>query len=308
MTDLRGLATLLSVIDHGSIHLAARALYISASTASRQIRALEEDFGAELLDRTQTGVTPTQAGLAVVGFARRKIGESELLVDTFGGRAPQVENLRIATTTALGQTLVADAVSEVLAATAGLRITVTYASSLEALRLLSRREAEVCVNFSITNGGAGGVSTTLDPPGIVTHARLETRNVVMVDAAHPLAGRDSLSIRDIADFPLATLPAGNTARMQIETAMRGLGRILSPALECSCPILMAKAVAGTRMVAMMSERTIPDVPAEAALRIVPIADGNLDDRAVQILGRTPQVESAALDALLTALKDRLPAS
>ncbi|MGO2643421.1 helix-turn-helix domain-containing protein, partial [Brevibacterium aurantiacum] len=38
MTDLRSLKTLLAVVEYGSIHLAARALFVSHSTASRQIK------------------------------------------------------------------------------------------------------------------------------------------------------------------------------------------------------------------------------------------------------------------------------
>ncbi|RBP65005.1 DNA-binding transcriptional LysR family regulator [Brevibacterium sanguinis] len=300
MTELQPLGTLLAVIDFGSIHLAAKSLYVSHSTASRQVRALEEHYGTPLLDRSSTGVVPTQAGLAVADFARRMIGESELLVDSFGGRFAQVEQLHIVTTTALGQTIVADAVHEVLAATDRLRITVSYADSLEALRILQRRRADVCVNFSVSG------TDLVDVPGVATNVRVATRSLALLDSAHPLAERDHVSIRDIAEFPLATLPAGNTVRLQIETAMRRQGQVLSPALECSCPVIMAKAVTGTTMIAMMSERTLPGAfAAEAGCRAIPIVDENLDHRWIQVLTRSPQASSEGVDLLLGALRAQL---
>src|SRR5699024_10232329 len=77
MTDLRSLKTLLAVAEYGSIHLAAQSIFISHSTASRQIRNLEEHYGTQLFERTTSGVIPTAQGLAVADFARRTIAESE---------------------------------------------------------------------------------------------------------------------------------------------------------------------------------------------------------------------------------------
>ncbi|WCE40299.1 LysR family transcriptional regulator [Brevibacterium sp. BDJS002] len=84
MTDLRSLKTLLAVVEYGSIHLAARALFVSHSTASRQIKTFEEHYGTTLFDRSASGVVPTGQGLALADFARRMIAESELLSDSFG--------------------------------------------------------------------------------------------------------------------------------------------------------------------------------------------------------------------------------
>ncbi|WP_309133148.1 LysR family transcriptional regulator [Brevibacterium sp.] len=300
MTELQSLRTLLAVIDFGSIHLAAKALYMSHSTASRQIRALEEHYGTTLFERSSTGAAPTQSCLAVADFARRMIAESELLIDSFDGEFAQVEHVRIVTSTALGQTLVADAVGEVLAANDHLRISVSYAASLEALSVLVNRQADICVNFSVTD------RDLVDVPGVMTHARHESSNFAMVDAAHPLADRARLSIRDIAEYPLATLPAGNTVRLQMESAVRNLGQVFTATLECSCPILMARAVSGSSMVAMMSERTIPDILAEVGCRAVPIVDDNLDPRFIQILGTSPASDSEGAKTVLEALVKHLP--
>lgn len=295
MIELQSLRTLLAVIDYGSIHLAAKALYMSHSTVSRQVRALEEHYGTTLFDRSSTGTVPTQSCLTVADFARRMIAESELLIDSFGGSFAQVEHVRIVTSTALGQTLVADAVSEVLTTNDHLRVSVSYAASLDALTVLANRQADICVNFSVAD------RDLVDIPGVSTHARHESSNFAMVDSEHPLADRTRLSIRDIAEYPVATLPSGNTVRLQMESAMRNLGQVFTPTLECSCPILMARAVAGSSMVAMMSERTIPDILAEVGCCAVPIVDDNLGSRFIQVLGHSPQSDAEGLNALLDAL-------
>ncbi len=58
------------VADSGSIRAAARALRISQSALTRAMKELEEDMGAELLNRSYRGVSFTDAGKALLGRAR----------------------------------------------------------------------------------------------------------------------------------------------------------------------------------------------------------------------------------------------
>lgn len=58
------------VADSGSIRAAARALRISQSALTRSMKELEEDVGAELLNRSYRGVTFSDAGKALLARAR----------------------------------------------------------------------------------------------------------------------------------------------------------------------------------------------------------------------------------------------
>lgn len=252
MTDLRSLRTLLAVVEYGSIHLAARSLFVSHSTASRQIRSLEEHFATALFERSSAGVSPTAQCLAVADFARRTIAESELLADSFGEYSGAVETVSIVTSTGLGQTVVADAINDVMRMTDRVQFSVIDRGSLEALQVLRNRRADLCVNFSISGDGLGDVA------GVRTVAKTEVRNCAVLDRSHPLAARSHLFVRDLTDYPVATLPAGNTARIRLEQAVRALGQVFSPALEASCPILQVRSAIGTELVVLMSERSVPD--------------------------------------------------
>jgi DNA-binding transcriptional LysR family regulator len=55
----------LAVIEEGSLHKAAARLRISQSALSRQMQALEDESGGLLLERTSTGVVPTNGGHAL---------------------------------------------------------------------------------------------------------------------------------------------------------------------------------------------------------------------------------------------------
>ena len=67
---LAGAATLVAVIDAGSMEAAAARLHISPSAVSQRIRALEAEVGRVLLVRTKP-MRPTPAAHAVVRFARQ---------------------------------------------------------------------------------------------------------------------------------------------------------------------------------------------------------------------------------------------
>ncbi|AVG43587.1 LysR family transcriptional regulator [Achromobacter insolitus] len=68
--DLQQLSYFVHVCDAGSFSRAAARLSLAQPTLSRQIAQLEQDLGQRLLERTGRGVTPTEAGLALLTNAR----------------------------------------------------------------------------------------------------------------------------------------------------------------------------------------------------------------------------------------------
>src|SRR5216684_2400955 len=59
------LRSFLVVIEEGSLHRAATRLNLSQSALSRQMQALEHELGGKLLERSSTGVRPTNGGHAL---------------------------------------------------------------------------------------------------------------------------------------------------------------------------------------------------------------------------------------------------
>ncbi|MGK5024482.1 LysR family transcriptional regulator [Janthinobacterium sp. RB2R34] len=62
--------SLLAVLSHGSLSAAARALGITQPTAGRHIAALERELGVALFTRSQQGLLPTEAALALLPHAQ----------------------------------------------------------------------------------------------------------------------------------------------------------------------------------------------------------------------------------------------
>jgi DNA-binding transcriptional LysR family regulator len=69
------LQTLLVAADCGSIAAAARRLNVTAPAVTKAIRQLEQEYDTVLLLRSRSGVSPTEAGLAVIRRARLALNE-----------------------------------------------------------------------------------------------------------------------------------------------------------------------------------------------------------------------------------------
>ncbi|MBV9328989.1 MAG: LysR family transcriptional regulator, partial [Chloroflexi bacterium] len=67
---LRQVSYFVTLAETGSFTLAARKLRISQPSLSQQVRALERDVGANLLERTSRGARLTTAGREFLPEAR----------------------------------------------------------------------------------------------------------------------------------------------------------------------------------------------------------------------------------------------
>ncbi len=68
--ELDQLRTLIAAVDGGSFEAAARALSVTPSAVSQRIKALEQQVGVVLLQRSKP-VQPTETGLAIARLARQ---------------------------------------------------------------------------------------------------------------------------------------------------------------------------------------------------------------------------------------------
>ncbi|MGZ4431629.1 MAG: LysR family transcriptional regulator, partial [Gaiellales bacterium] len=68
--DLRQLQTLAAVAERGSFSAAAESLGVTQPAVSQQIRTLERDLGAVLIDRSGRRMRLTERGEVVHRYAR----------------------------------------------------------------------------------------------------------------------------------------------------------------------------------------------------------------------------------------------
>src|SRR5438477_3248250 len=86
--DTDTLETLITIVDRGGFTAAGDALGKTQAAVSVIISKLEARLGKRLLERSRRGVTPTEAGEALIGYARRMLAiEDEALAAVMGDEA-----------------------------------------------------------------------------------------------------------------------------------------------------------------------------------------------------------------------------
>ncbi|HEX4250660.1 MAG TPA: LysR substrate-binding domain-containing protein [Pseudonocardia sp.] len=188
--DLRLVRYFVAVAEHGHFGRAAAALRVAQPSLSRQIRRLEQQLGARLLDRTPQGSRLTQAG------------------EVFLPRAKEL--LRSATRAAV----------HTRAASEPSRITVGYLTGLivtPAVRELRHRHPDADVHTlhldwdqprpALLEHRVDAVMARLPFPTDQLHVTVlyDEPRVLLVPLDHRLAGKESVTVDDIADEPLPRL-------------------------------------------------------------------------------------------------------
>ncbi|WP_086847706.1 LysR substrate-binding domain-containing protein [Amycolatopsis kentuckyensis] len=185
--DLRLVRYFTAVAEHRHFGRAAAALHTTQPSLSRQIRRLEGQLGARLLDRTPQGTRLTEAGEVFLPHAKELLQSAE------------------------------QAAASTRAAAAPSRVTIGYRTNLfvtPAVRELRRRhpEAEVLTqHLGWTETRAALLEHRVD----IAVTRLPLRadrlrvtvlydeeRVLLVSADHRLAGRKSVTLADFKDEPL----------------------------------------------------------------------------------------------------------
>lgn len=75
--DLRALEAVVAVEEHGSFSAAAGALFVSQPALTRRVALLERELDTRIFVRAARGVYLTDAGRALIGPAKRALGEAD---------------------------------------------------------------------------------------------------------------------------------------------------------------------------------------------------------------------------------------
>lgn len=195
--ELRHLRYFVAVAEDANIGRAATRLRVAQSALSRQLQDLERELGARLLDRLSRGVRLTEAGRVFAEHARRTLDAADEAVRAARAAADgEAGTLRVAPPDfGARSALTADAIARLRALRPGLRlelVAVPWPEHVE--HLLAGR---IDVGFGI----AGAVS---DYPAAVHAERVDDEPLAwaLLAAHHPLAGRETLALADLADVPM----------------------------------------------------------------------------------------------------------
>jgi DNA-binding transcriptional LysR family regulator len=189
--DLRLVRYFTVVADHRHFGRAAEALHITQPSLSRQISRLEQQLGARLLDRTPRGTQLTEAGEVFLPRARALL-RSAAQAAAQTRAAAQPTRITIGCTTGLS---IAQATRELRRHYPDADVhTVALAWNDARAALLEHRVDAVVARLPFPTGQLY-VTVLYDEP-----------RHLLVPLRHRLAGKESVTLDDIADEPMPRVP------------------------------------------------------------------------------------------------------
>ncbi len=194
--ELRHLIYFREVARRLHFRRAAEALAIAQPALSRAIAQLEEALRADLLNRTRRGVEITPAGRLLLERLEPLLrGLAQLPADLQALADGQVGQVRVAFTGLAMATVLPRLLREFHQRHPGIRLELTEMPT--STQLAALQSGEIACGFFHPDAPT---------PGIETHLLLRERNGVLLPAAHPLARRARLRLRDLAATPFVLFP------------------------------------------------------------------------------------------------------
>lgn len=229
--ELRQLEYFVAVVEERSFTKAALRERVAQPAVSAQIQRLERLVGQPLLTRSNREVRLTKAGAALLPHARAALAavrDAKAAVD-------EVANL-VRGTVAIGTVTLHPLNMAALMAD-------FHADYPEVEMTLSADNSDVLL-AKLADGrlDAAIVSIGVDetPPGVDLVVITDEALDAAVAPAHRLARRKQLSLRELCEHPLISLPVGTGLRSRLDSACAAAGLLPRIAFEATSPAELAE--------------------------------------------------------------------
>jgi len=214
--ELRQLRHFISVARHGNLHRAARELHLSQQALSASLSRLEEDLGAKLFVRGRHGAELSPFGHTLLPRAMTIVGEARIAKAEVAGMADATHgHLRAGVGAFFAHHVFPESLLRFVVDFPNVDVTVIEATSQDLYDAMLGGELDFVISTP-----AAEVEV---PSHFASELLFETRNAIFVRGGHPLAARDQVSIRDLAELPWIVSARFANYRARLEGAFRAEG-------------------------------------------------------------------------------------
>ena len=175
----------------GSFTKAARELFLTQSAVSQQIRALEDEIGGRLFDRSGRTVRLTGEGEVLLAYAKRLFDLHEEIETLFDGlRKLEKGKIAVGATAVIGTYFMPAVISAYHRQYPGIEIDLRMGNSEQIQRMILDREADL------------GVAGMIKKHKTLNNAFIHREELLFVCSPHnPLAERETVTIAELDRIP-----------------------------------------------------------------------------------------------------------
>ena len=290
--EIRDLMHLLSLDQHRHFGRAAEAVGLSQPALSKSLRRLEQDFGAKLFDRSRAGVAPTAVGQEVIRQARRLVSDAEQMKRTVDQmRGIEIGSMSVGLGPAMSESFVTAAIARIADQHPRARMSIRVDHWQQLSDWLLSGELDLFIaDITAASKDSRLRCTPLPTEQFVWFCR----------RAHPLAGKRSVSRKDMVEYPLATPKMPDWARRWFaeengnEPRESRSGSVAT--IECENYSMLKRIVLSSNCISAALPSTIESELGAKTLCVLRLKAPKLKTTAgiVQIRDRTPSPLAQAL--------------
>lgn len=230
--DHRQLRAFLQIAELGSLGRAAKAIHLTQPALSRLVRELERGCGLALFERHPLGMRLTEAGEALVPFARSILHDMSRAEETIAAlRGAGRGVVRVGAIAGVARQFLPKAVKSLLDEGSELKVCVLEGSGGELAAALADGSIDIAIaHDNLDDDEVAKVRDT---------GYSEDCNVVC-STSHPLAAKGRCSLDDVLNAGWVLPGPGTTPRKLLEEAVRGSSRRMpSAVVETGSPSAVA---------------------------------------------------------------------
>ena len=230
--ELRNINTFLHVAEMHSFSRAARELDYSQSAVSSQIAQLEEELGVPLFDRVGKTVRLTDAGQTFLHYARTLLTTAQQAKAALQPAPEARGTLRVAIADSLCSALMPGVLARFHALCPRVEVSFRSGSTQEMQDMLAANRADLAYTFD----------QPVTSPAFVRLLDEPEPCCFLAPAGHPLAGRQGLTLADLAGQEFLLTERGMSYREALEQLLAARQLTLRPYLELGDAALLCRLV------------------------------------------------------------------
>lgn len=294
-----GLRYFLEVARCGSIAGAAAAQHVAASAVSRQIAKLEDGLGIALFERQARGMDLSEAGRQLAAYANAAALEAERVTTEIRQRSHVGDvTIRLACTEGFAHHFLPLCMAEFKHMRPEARFHLHVERPEEVSRHILEGMAQIALRY-----------TTAQDDRLKTELLTRAPVYAVMCRKHPLAGRRSVSMRDLVNFPLSLGDQGTTVRQLFDAACANAGLHIEPAYVSNHSAAFLPMLPGSQIVALSGYLTLMgQLGGEGGLAAVPFSNPEMRQRSIQVLTLQGRTLPLLAREFLAFMADRLTAA
>jgi DNA-binding transcriptional LysR family regulator len=214
-----------------------------------QIRQLEENFNTRLFDRTHNRINLTEAGDLVKSYADRIIAQYNEMDNEVRTLTGDVQGpLIVGASTTIGQYFIPGVVGAYQASFSHVKVRLHVANTNGIIHMVENNEIDI-----------GIVEGPVNNKNLVTDVIWDDELVMICPTDHELAGRDSVTIPDLQEYPFISREEGSGTREVVENYITAQGQEepnLNIIMEFGSPESIKSAVSAGLGISILSIATM----------------------------------------------------